>query len=97
MNPTSEVPLNDVSDEERITALGTMSVQPRKMLEPMTRLKLLESLASGIQKPRTPAQVHFVEVVEGKVPATGAYERAFLKYRAALALIVQKRKEGSVS
>src|SRR5687768_6081706 len=96
MNPTPEVPLNDVSDEERIAALATMSVQPRKMLEPLSRLKSLEALASGLQKPRTPAQVHFVQVVEGEVPATGAYERAFLKYSTALALIMQKRKDGSV-
>ena len=87
MKRTSEVPLNDVSDGEPMAALDTLTVQTRKLLEPLDRLKSLESLASGLRKPRTPAQLHFVKVVEGELPATGAYERAFLKYSTALVRI----------
>lgn len=84
MEKPSEVPFSDVSESQRLGALATLSVQARKMLEPLSRLRGLEALASGARKPNTPAQAHFVKVVEGEVPPTGAYERAFLRYSAAL-------------
>lgn len=69
MKQKSETPPSDVSDEERAAALVTMSVQARKMLEPLDRLEGLEALACGAREPRTPAQVHFVKLVGGQTSA----------------------------
>jgi hypothetical protein len=55
-----------------------VSTPPPSLIAPY--IKALQDLDRGVRVPKTPMQVHFVEVCRGGAQPTTAYERAYLAW-----------------